>query len=66
MQRIKDLEKEINSAITKLEAQAEAAKKYDAFQKDLKLLKARFAYVKKRICQSRMAKCSSEIKTDRD
>ena len=47
LQRIRDLEKEINSAITKLEAQAEAAKKYNSFKEELKLLQAKLAYLKK-------------------
>ena len=47
LQRVRDLEKEINSAITKLEAQAEAAKKYNTFKEELKLLQAKLAYLKK-------------------
>jgi chromosome segregation protein len=62
LQRIKDLEKEINSAITKLEAQAEAAKKYDAFQEDLKLLKARFAYVKKESASQEWQNAQAKLK----
>tara|TARA_B100000035_G_scaffold313336_1_gene326820 strand:+ start:13200 stop:16694 length:3495 start_codon:yes stop_codon:yes gene_type:complete len=47
LQRVKDLEKEINSAITKLEAQAEAAKKYNLFKDQLKQLEAQMAFLKK-------------------
>ena len=47
LQRVKDLEKEINSAITKLEAQAEAAKKYNLFKDQLKQLEAQLAFLKK-------------------
>ena len=47
LQRVKDLEKEINSAITKLEAQAEAAKKYNLFKEQLKQLEAQLAFLKK-------------------
>ena len=44
---MQDLEKEINSAISKLEAQAEAAKKYNLFKEQLKQLEAQLAYLKK-------------------
>jgi len=47
LQRVQDLEKEINSAISKLEAQAEAAKKYNLFKEQLKQLEAQLAYLKK-------------------
>lgn len=47
LQRVQDLEKEINSAISKLEAQAEAAKKYNLFKEQLKKLEAQLAFLKK-------------------
>ena len=62
LQRVKDLEKEINNAILKLEAQAEAAKKANSLQEDLKLLEAKLAFVLKQTALENWQASGSELK----
>ena len=62
LQRVQDLEKEINSAISKLEAQAEAAKKYNLFKEQLKQLEAQLAYLKKETASKTWKESQEKLK----